>query len=51
MLANHTSIHGLFDKMVKHYERLKNRNAYISQFTKENPSLFREGYDEFADSK
>nr|WFI63086.1 tubulin gamma [Hypsibius exemplaris] len=35
MLANHTSVQGLFDSIVKQYDKMKKRNAYLDRFTNE----------------
>jgi len=49
MLANHTSIYGLFDRIVKQYQTLRKRNAYLEHFKKS--SVFENNFDEFDDSK
>jgi len=48
MLANHTSIHSLFSKMIEHYRMLRKRNAFIDAYKKEK--MFEENLDEFQDS-
>ncbi|KAL9624868.1 MAG: hypothetical protein Q9160_000915 [Pyrenula sp. 1 TL-2023] len=45
MLANHTSIAGLFKRIVQQYDRMRKRNAYLEQYKREEP--FREGLGEF----
>jgi tubulin gamma len=49
MLANHTSIFSLFDRINKQYEKLRKRNAFLDNYKKE--SIFKENLDEFDDSK
>lgn len=48
-MANHTSIHSLFDRVVKQYDKLRKRNAFVDNYKKE--AMFRENLDEFDDSK
>ena len=45
MLANHTSIAGLFRRIVQQYDRMRKRNAYLEQYKREEP--FKEGLGEF----
>lgn len=35
MLANHTSMAELFERLLKHYDRIKSRNAFLDNFRKE----------------
>lgn len=49
MLANHTSIFSLFDRINKQYEKLRKRNAFLENYKKEN--IFRDNLEEFDDSK
>ena len=45
MLANHTSIGGLFGRTLKQYDRLRSRNAFLEQYRREN--MFSDGLGEF----
>lgn len=49
MLANHTSIHTLFDRIVSQYHKLKSRHAFLENYKKER--MFAENLDEFDDSE
>jgi len=49
MLANHTSIYTLFERIIKQYGTLRKRNAYLDHFKKS--SVFENNFDEFDDSK
>ncbi|KKY21909.1 putative tubulin gamma chain [Phaeomoniella chlamydospora] len=49
MLANHTSIAGLFRRIVVQYEKMRKRNAFLEQYKKEDP--FKEGLGEFDEAK
>lgn len=49
MLANHTSIHTLFERILKQYNMLRKRNAFLENY-KKSP-IFAENFDEFDDSK
>mmetsp|Transcript_36924 Transcript_36924/g.33190 ORF Transcript_36924/g.33190 Transcript_36924/m.33190 type:complete len:337 (+) Transcript_36924:387-1397(+) len=49
MLANHTSIHNLFERIVKQYSKLRKRGAFLDHFKKTN--AFENNFDEFDDSK
>ncbi|KZV94035.1 tubulin-domain-containing protein [Exidia glandulosa HHB12029] len=49
MLANHTSIATLFQRMLDQYDRLRRRNAFLDQYKKEK--IFENGLEEFDDSR
>lgn len=49
MLANHTSIAGLFRRTVKQYEMLRRRHAFLEQYKREAP--FADGFGEFDEAK
>ncbi|KAJ2581459.1 gamma-tubulin, partial [Coemansia sp. RSA 1804] len=49
MLANHTSIAGLFSRTVLQYDRLRKRNAFLDLYRRE--PIFADGLDEFDDSR
>ncbi|KAM3129922.1 Tubulin gamma-1 chain [Paramecium bursaria] len=49
MLANHTNIGSLFDRIIKQYNKLRNRNAFVDNYRKE--AMFKDTMDEFDDSK
>jgi tubulin gamma len=49
MLANHTSIYTLFERVIKQYDKLRKRNAFLDNYKKE--AIFRDNLDEFDDSK
>jgi len=49
MMANHTSIHTLFQKSVKQFDQLRKRNAFLDVYKKEK--IFSDGFQEFDSSK
>lgn len=49
MMANHTSIRHLFAKIVKNYDVLRNKSAFLDQYKKEK--MFEENFDEFDDAR
>ena len=49
MLANHTGISTLFKRIVYQYNQLRNRNAFLEQYKKEEP--FRDGLGQFDEAK
>jgi tubulin gamma len=49
MLANHTSIASLLNRMLDQYNKLKNRNAFLERF--KTHTLFEDGLDDFDESK
>jgi tubulin gamma len=49
MLANHTNIRQLFMKIVKNYEIMRNKKAFLDQYKKE--PIFEDNLDEFDESK
>jgi len=49
MMANHTSIHTLFQKCLKQYDVLRKRNAFLDNYRKEN--MFADGLEEFDSSR
>lgn len=49
MLANHTSIAGLFRRIVVQYEKMRKRNAFLEQYKKEEP--FKDGLGEFDEAR
>ena len=49
MMANHTSIHTLFSAVLKQYDRLKQRNAFMNVYQKEK--MFSDGLEEFDSSR
>ncbi|XP_059138536.1 tubulin gamma-1 chain [Physella acuta] len=49
MLANHTNISQLFDRILNQYDKLRNRKAFIEQFMKE--AIFKDSLDEFDNSR
>lgn len=49
MLANNTSIHTLFGKLLKQYDKLKQRNAFMNVYQKE--AMFSQNLDEFDHSR
>lgn len=49
MLANHTSISGLFGRTLQQFDKLRKREAFMDQFKKE--SMFKDGLDEFDNSR
>jgi len=46
MLANHTSMADLFDRLLHQYDKIRKRNAFLDQYQRE-PSIFAESLDEF----
>ncbi|EGC38458.1 gamma tubulin [Dictyostelium purpureum] len=42
MMANHTSIHHLFSKVTKQYDKVRKRNAFIANYTKESDDILQE---------
>jgi len=49
MLANHTSINSLFERVLRDYDKLRKREAFIDQFRKE--PMFADNLDEMDDSR
>ena len=49
MLANHTSIAGTFRRIVRQYDMLRKRNAFLEQYKREPP--FSDGFGEFDEAK
>ncbi|XP_044741999.1 tubulin gamma-1 chain-like isoform X1 [Chrysoperla carnea] len=49
MLANHTSISMLFERVLTQYEKLRKREAFLEQFRKED--MFKDNLEELDDSK
>lgn len=49
MLANHTSIRGLFKQFLDQYKMLSKRGAFMDQFKK--TQIFRDNLDEFNDAE
>eukprot|EP01067_Filipodium_phascolosomae_P008403 Filipodium_phascolosomae@DN7131_c0_g1_i1.p1 len=49
MLANHTSIHALFERCVKQHDMLRRRNAFLDNYRKE--PMFADGLEEFDASR
>ncbi|KRX10193.1 Tubulin/FtsZ, C-terminal [Pseudocohnilembus persalinus] len=49
MLANHTSIHQLFDRFAQDYDKLFQKKAYIQNYSKFD--IFQESLSEFVDSR
>lgn len=49
MLANHTRISDLFERIVNEYDRLINRKAFIDNYQK--IPMFKDNLFEFDDSK
>lgn len=49
MLANHTSIRGLFQQFLNQYKQLSKRGAFMDQFKK--TKIFQDNLDEFADAE
>lgn len=45
MLANHTSMAELFDRMLHQYDRIRSRNAFLDNYRKE--PMFADSLDEF----
>jgi len=49
MLANHTSISSLFERVLRDYDKLRKREAFIDQFRKE--AMFADSLDEMDESR
>eukprot|EP00301_Raphidiophrys_heterophryoidea_P000162 c10083_g1_i1.p1 GENE.c10083_g1_i1~~c10083_g1_i1.p1 ORF type:complete len:468 (+),score=105.61 c10083_g1_i1:52-1404(+) len=49
MMANHTCIHKLFDRVLKEFDLLFGRQAFLDAYKKEK--IFSDGLDEFADAR
>lgn len=49
MLANHTSIRGLFKTFLDQYKMLSKRGAFMDQFKK--TKIFQDNLDEFNDAE
>ncbi|KAH7107781.1 tubulin gamma chain [Auriculariales sp. MPI-PUGE-AT-0066] len=49
MLANHTSVATLFQRMIDQYDRLRSRKAFLEQYKKEK--IFENGLEEFDDAR
>jgi tubulin gamma len=49
MLANHTSMAVLFERMLSQYDRIRKRNAFLDSYRKE--PMFQESLDEFDDAR
>lgn len=49
MMANHTSIRHLFSKILKSYEILRNKGAFLDQYKREK--IFEDNFDEFDDAR
>lgn len=49
MMANHTGISQLFDRVVKQYDKLRSRNAFLDNYRQE--ALFCDSLDEFDNAK
>lgn len=49
MMANHTSISQLFTKLLKSYETLRNKNAFLGTYKAEK--IFENNFDEFDDAR
>jgi tubulin gamma len=45
MLANHTSMADLFDRLLKQYDRIRSRNAFLDNYRRE--PMFADSLDEF----
>lgn len=45
MLANHTSMAELFDRLLRQYDKIRRRNAFLDNYRKE--PMFRDDLDEF----
>jgi hypothetical protein len=48
MMANHTSIHKLFDQTHKQYKKMRERGVFLDQYRKQK--IFSDGLEEFDDS-
>ena len=49
MLANHTSVATLFERIASQYDRMRRRNAYLEAYKKTPP--FSAGLEEFDDAR
>jgi len=49
MLANHTSMAQLFDRLLKQYDKIRKRNAFLDSYRKE--PIFHDNLDEFDDAR
>ncbi len=49
MMANHTSVSTLFERVVSQYDKLRKRNAFLENYKKE--PIFEKDLHEFDDSK
>ncbi|KAJ2348133.1 gamma-tubulin, partial [Coemansia sp. RSA 2618] len=49
MMANHTSIAGLFSRTLLQYDRLRKRNAFLDLYRRE--AMFADGLEEFDDAR
>jgi len=49
MLANHTSVHTLFERCVFQYDQLRKREAFLNVYRKED--IFADGLEEFDNSR
>eukprot|EP00760_Papus_ankaliazontas_P011660 PhM_4_TR14933/c0_g1_i1/m.10792/K10389/TUBG; tubulin gamma len=49
VIANHTSMAGLFQRTLKHFDQLWGRGVFLDNYKKHNP--FKESLDEFKDSR
>lgn len=48
-LANHTSMAQLFERLLKQYDRIRKRNAFLDTYRKE--PIFQDNFDEFDDAR
>jgi tubulin gamma len=49
MLANHTSIQSLFQRIVVQYDKLRNKGAFLDGYKRE--AMFSDSLEEFDDSR
>lgn len=49
MLANHTSMAELFDRLLHQYDRIRSRNAFLDNYRRE--PVFADSLDEFDHSR
>lgn len=49
LLANHTSIHKLFQKSASQFDKLRSRNAFLDHYSKHD--LFRDGLQQFDEAR
>ncbi len=49
MLANHTSMAELFERLLRQYDKIRKRNAFLDSYRKE--PMFQESLDEFDDAR